>query len=337
MRAAEERGLVQDMNVDLHFHHVPEFFVEELRHANPWDKSVEPAAAGEVLRVGAARIPLGREHWDIEETLRLMDERRIDVAAISPSPLLFHFHLDAHLVAGLHRRVNDHLATLAREHPKRFAPLGTLPMQDPHLALAELEHCMDIGLKGVEIETHVAGRNLDATELRPVFRRAAQLGAVMFLHPLAVLGQDRLRQWYLSNLIGNPTDTAVAVASLIFGGVLDEAPDLNIVCAHGGGTTACLCGRWDHGWRVRPELRALPRAPSEYLRRFHYDTLTHSPAMLNLLLDIVGADRLVLGSDFPYDMGNPDVVAAIESHPRLGKSERARILGENARKLLRLE
>jgi aminocarboxymuconate-semialdehyde decarboxylase len=324
------------MNIDLHFHHLPAFFVEELRDKNPWGKTIEPGAAGEVLRVGNARIALGREHWDVEETLRLMDARRIDVAAISPSPLLFHFHLEASLVLPLHRRINDHLARLAREHPKRFAPLGTLPMQDPAMALAELERCMEIGLKGVEIETNIAGRNLDAPELRPVFRRAAQLGAVVFLHPLAVLGQDRLRSWYLSNLIGNPTDTAVAVASLIFGGVLDDAPDLNVVCAHGGGTTACLCGRWDHGWRVRPELRALPRAPSEYLRRLHYDTLTHSTPMLNLLLDVVGADRLVLGSDFPYDMGNTSVVEAIETHPRLKPSERTQILGENARKLLRL-
>ncbi len=324
------------MNIDFHFHHLPAFFVDELRQTNPWGKSVEPSAGSDVLRAGNARIPLGREHWDVEATLRLMDERRIDVAAISPSPLLFHFHLEATLVLRLHQRVNDYLARLGREHPKRFAPLGTLPMQDPALALPELERCMEIGLKGVEIETNVAGRNLDAPEFRPLFRRAAQLGAVVFLHPLAVLGQDRLRSWYLSNLIGNPTDTAVAVASLIFGGVLDDAPDLNVVCAHGGGTTACLCGRWDHGWRVRPELHGLPRAPSEYLRRLHYDTLTHSPAMLNLLLDTVGADRLVLGSDFPYDMGNPNAVAAIETHSRLGAGERAQVLGENARKLLRL-
>jgi aminocarboxymuconate-semialdehyde decarboxylase len=173
-------------------------------------------------------------------------------------------------------------------------------------------------------------------ELRPFFSRAAQLGAVIFMHPLAVLGLDRLRHWYLSNLIGNPTDTAVAVASLIFGGVLDELPDLKIVCAHGGGTTACLCGRWDHGWRVRPETRALPKAPSEYLRRLYYDTLTHSGATLNLLLEVIGADRLVLGSDFPYDMGNPNAVDAIETHPRLSANERTQILGENARRLLGL-
>lgn len=324
------------VNIDLHFHHLPAFFVEELRGQNPWGKSIERTPTGEVLRVGNARIPLGSEHWNVNETLAQMDARRIDVAAISPSPMLFHFHLDAALVAPLHRKINDHLAQLGRDHPTRFAPLGTVPMQDPALAIAELERCLSIGLKGIEIETNVAGRNLDAQELRPVFRRAAELGAVIFMHPLAVLGQDRLRHWYLSNLIGNPTDTAVAVASLIFGGVLDELPDLKIVCAHGGGTTACLCGRWDHGWRARPELRGLARAPSEHLRRLYYDTLTHSAPMLNLLLDVVGADRLVLGSDYPYDMGNPNAVAAIESHARLSPAQRAQILGETARQLLRL-
>ncbi len=322
------------MNVDLHFHLIPEFFVEALRGENPWGKRIERTERGELLRVGSVTLPLGPEHYRPEEMLRRMDERRIDVAAVSPSPLLFHYQWPPELVVPLHRRINDHLVELARARPDRFAPLGTLPMQDPDAALAELERGMAAGLRGVEIETNVAGANLDSAPLRPVFRAAARLGALVFLHPAVVLGLDRLRDYYLSNLIGNPTDTAVAIASLIFGGVLDDCPDLEIVCAHGGGTAACLCGRWEHGARVRPELAHLKRPPADALRALHYDTLTHSDAVISLLLEVVGADRLVLGSDFPYDMGEPDPVGRIERNPRLSSAEKRAILGGNAMRLL---
>ncbi len=322
------------VNIDFHFHHLPEFFVDELRGDNPWGKKVEPEAGGEVLRVGALDFALGAEHYRVDEMLRVMDERSIDLAALSPSPLLFHYQWDPSLVIPLHRRVNDHLAELRRVYPDRFAPLGTLPMQEPKVALEELERCMELGLSGVEIETNVAGANLDAPSLFPIFERAAELGAVIFLHPAVVLGIDRLRDHYLSNLIGNPTDTAVAVASLIFGGVLDRCPDLKVVCAHGGVTTACLCGRWDHGARVRPELAHLERSPREALRGLYYDTLTHSDEVLGLLLEVVGWDRLVLGSDFPYDMGDPDPVGRIESSSRLTPPEKQAVLGETAARLL---
>jgi aminocarboxymuconate-semialdehyde decarboxylase len=237
-------------------------------------------------------------------------------------------------VAPLHRRINEALAELARAHPTRFAPLGAVPLQDVAAALAELEHCMALGLAGVEIETQVNGRNLDDAELRPFFARAAELGAVVFLHPFAVLGGERMRSFYLSNLIGNPTETAVAVASLIFGGVLDSCPDLRIVCAHGGGSTPALCGRWDHGARVRPELAHLKLLPSEALRRLYFDSLTHSPGGLELLVRSVGADRVVLGSDYPWDMGDLAAVRRIEDAAFLSGKERSQILGENALRLL---
>ena len=191
-----------------------------------------------------------------------------------------------------------------------------------------------LGLAGVEIETQVGGSNLDDARLLPFFARAAELGAVVFLHPFAVLGGERLRSFYLSNLIGNPTETAVAVASLIFGGVLERCPDLKIVCAHGGGSTPALCGRWDHGTRVRPELEHLKLLPSEALRRFYFDSLTHSPGALELLVRSVGADRVVLGSDYPWDMGDPAAVRHIEDAEFLSAAERRMILGDNALQLL---
>ncbi len=322
------------MNVDLHFHHTPRFFLDELSSANPWGKAVHGSGDALVMRVGAFEIPLSPEHWDVARTLAVMDERRIDLAAVSPSPLLFHTQWPAELAIGLHRRVNDHLAEIARKHPDRFAPLGTVPLQNVELAVDELGRCMELGLSGIEIETHAAGRNLDDPSLRALFARAEQLDAVIFLHPLTVLGADRLAKHYLSNLIGNPTDTAVAVASLIFSGVLDEFPELKIVCAHGGGSTPHLCGRWDRGARVRPELSQLKRLPSESLRRLYFDSLTHSADSLELLVRTVGADRVVLGSDYPYDMGDERAVERIETAEFLGAREKRLVLGETARVLL---
>jgi aminocarboxymuconate-semialdehyde decarboxylase len=322
------------VNIDLHFHHTPRFFLDELSGANPWGKSVRGSGDGLVMRVGALEIPLSTEHWDIERTLAVMDARRIDVAAISPSPLLFHTQWPAELTAALHRRVNDQLAELARRHADRFAPFGTVPLQNSELAVAELERCMELGLSGIEIETHAAGRNLDDPSLRPLFATAERLGAVIFLHPLAVLGADRLSSHYLINLIGNPTDTAVAVASLIFGGVVDQFPGSKIVCAHGGGSTPHLCGRWDRGARVRPELTHVTRAPSESLRWLYFDSLTHSADSLELLVKVVGADRVVLGSDYPYDMGDERAVERIETADFLDAREKQLVLGETARTLL---
>jgi len=322
------------MNVDLHFHHTPKFFLDELRGQNPWGKSVVANGDALVLRAGPIELALGPEHWDVERTLAVMDAQRIDLAVMSPSPILFHTQWPAEAVLALHRRVNDELAAIGRAHPKRFAPLGTVPLQDPGAAVKELERCMSLGLNGIEIETHAAGKNLDDPTLRALFAAAESLGAIVFLHPLMVLGAERLRAYYLSNVLGNPTDTAVAIASLIFGGVLDAHPDLKIVCAHGGGSAPALCGRWDHGARVRPELSHLTRMPSDALRQLHFDSLTHSQDTLELLLRAVGAERVVVGSDYPYDMGDVRAVERIEKAPFLSGVECELVLGGNALRLL---
>lgn len=325
----------RSMNIDMHFHFIPPFFVDELKRDNPWRKRVETSDAGNLLmKIGPLTFPLEDSHYKTGAMLETMDEMRIDIAAVSPSPVMFHNHMNADLLVPLYRRINDHLIDMAAQHPDRFKPLGTVAMQSPGDAVAEVHRIMDAGLSGIEIETNIAGKNLDAPDFLPIFEAAEQRGALVFLHPLAVLGADRQRDYYLANLIGNPTDTAVAAASLIFGGVMDRFPDLNVVLPHGGGSTPCLCGRWDHGASVRPELAHVEVPPSETIRRFHFDTLTHSEAALSLLIEVVGADRLVLGSDHPYDMGDPDLVARIENRSDLTEAQRAAILGGNAARLL---
>jgi aminocarboxymuconate-semialdehyde decarboxylase len=184
--------------------------------------------------------------------------------------------------------------------------------------------------------THVMDRNLDEPELRPVFARCEQLGLPVFLHPLNPCGADRMRKYHLRNLIGNPTENAIAAASLIFGGVMDAYPKLDVVLPHSGGSMPALIGRWDHGTTVRSELKHMTKPPSSYLRRFHYDTITHSDSILANLIEQVGADRVVMGSDCPADMSYTQPVSVVERLSEVEAADRDRILGDNAARLLRL-
>ena len=338
MPAAPSRLQSAAMNVDFHFHMIPRFFLDELAEGNPWGKRLIREAGREFLQIGPIRFPMDPDHYDTDTILDAMDAMRVDLAAISPSPMLFHSNLDGAAVAPLHRRVNDHLQGMAAVHPDRFRPLGIVPMQSPDLAVAEVERILgECGMAGVEIETNIAGRPLSDADFAPVFKAIERRSGVVFLHPAGILGADRLREYYLSNLIGNPTDTAAAAAQLIFGGVLDACPDLDIVLPHGGGSTPALCGRWDHGTSVRPELAHMQTPPSSLAKRFHYDSLTHSDAALSLLLDVAGSDRIVLGSDHPYDMGETNPVGLIEARGDLDEAQRRAILGGNALRLLGLD
>jgi aminocarboxymuconate-semialdehyde decarboxylase len=234
--------------------------------------------------------------------------------------------------------MNDAFAEEMARRPGRFVALAHLPMQAPDEAARELERCVrELGFRGAEICSHVNGTNLDDPALAPVYRKAHDLDAPVFIHPQQVLGADRLGRYHLANLIGNPTDTAVAAASLIFGGVLQAFPRLTVYLAHGGGSCPLLRGRWEHGWRVRPEARQhIQRPPSEYFRRFLFDSLTHSVPALEFLVAAVGPERVMLGSDYPADMADPDPVKTIAALPRLTDRERALIYGDNAAALFKL-
>jgi aminocarboxymuconate-semialdehyde decarboxylase len=307
------------MYIDVHWHYMPEQCRARISQAN-------------------------RAQLDIPELYRpelqvaWMDRRRIDLAAVSPSPGLLQYESPPDEGIGLHRTVNDGIAELVTAHPDRFVGLGAVPLQAPDLAVAELERIMQTkGMRGIEIGTNVAGRNLDDESLRPVFRRAGELGAFVFVHPMNVLGMDRLGRYYLQNLIGNPTDTAVAIASLIFGGVYDECPSLTCCFAHGGGTFPALVGRWRHGHHVRKEPHMFgAQSPDEYLPRIYIDSLVHDDAICRHAINTVGSDNMMLGCDHPYDMGSLDPVNRIERLDGLGDRARQRILGGTARRLLGL-
>jgi aminocarboxymuconate-semialdehyde decarboxylase len=274
----------------------------------------------------------------VAERLRDLDAMGVDIQVLSPAPPQYHYGIPGAAGLEVAQLVNDRIAAMVRERPDRFVGLGTVPMQAPDLAVAELERAVrTLGLRGVELGTHVDGAELSEERFRPVFARAEALGAVVFLHPNGFPDGRRLTEHYFMNVIGNPLDSTVAVSHLIFGGVLDAHPRLKILVAHGGGFLAAYDGRMDHAHRVRPDCRErILRPPSSYLQRLYFDTLVFTTRQLEYLAARYGCDHLVLGTDYPFDMGMDDAVAFVRGSRRLDRQEKAAILGGTAARLFRI-
>jgi aminocarboxymuconate-semialdehyde decarboxylase len=289
-----------------------------------------------VLEVaGVAYRPFPRGGHDIARRFADMDAAGVDMHVLSVSPQTWLYGQDAAVGAAAAAIQNDEIARLVKEHPDRFAGIATLPMQAPDQAAAELRRALTkLGLRGAMIGSNVKGKNLDDPSFEPLWATAAELDAWMMIHPGNVAGADRLRSYYLGNLIGNPLDTTIAGACLIFGGVLARHPKLNFVMVHGGGFIPYQGGRWVHGWQVRPEPKLhLDHSPEKYLARFLYDTILHSNASLEFLISSVGAARVFLGSDYPYDMGMMDCVRAVRALA-IAPADRDTILGGHAAAIL---
>jgi aminocarboxymuconate-semialdehyde decarboxylase len=332
-------------SIDVHFHVVPPEFVEAVRReafreavevegGNGRERLRFHAPAGVVLEPD---ITLRPELYDDRRLIEGLDRRKLDAAAIGPPPEMLFYWTAPAVGERIARTVNDGIAGLARAHPDRFFGLGTLPMQDGERAARELERGVtQLGLRGFELCTHVAGRDLDDPGFTPVWAAAERLGVPFFLHPQNSGDIGRLKDHALWNLVGFPTETALTAARLILGGVLERHPGLRMILAHGGGYFPYQIGRLDHGYAVRPELsQRLPRRPSEYLGSFYSDSLTHDELSLRFLLDRLGDDHVVVGSDYPFSMGHPAPVDAIRGFA-LGPEREAKVLGRNLARLLRL-
>jgi aminocarboxymuconate-semialdehyde decarboxylase len=284
---------------------------------------------------GTLYRPFPTGGFDIARRLRDMDGAGVDVHVLSATPQTYLYNQDAALTAVTAAIQNDQMAKHIAAHPTRFMGIATLPMQDPVRAADELKRAMSkLGLRGAMIGSHVYEKNLDDPGFEPLWATAEELGAFMFIHPVHVAGADRLKSYYLQNLIGNPLDTTIAAACLVFGGVMDRHPKLKIMLAHGGGFTPYQAARWEHGWRVRPEPKKnVPAQPKNIAKRFMYDTILHSDKTLEAMIGLVGSDRVLLGSDYPYDMAMLNCVAHVRSL-QISEPDKAAILGGHAETLL---
>ncbi len=284
------------------------------------------------------RAQLDRKLTSIEQRLADMDKMGVDVQAISTSPLQYYYALDADVGRQTSRAINERLAEITASHPQRFAPLCTVPLQAPELAVAELERCMKLGFRGMEVGTNVNGVELADARYEKLFARAEALGAVVFLHPIGFTDTRRLTQHFLTNVIGNPLDTTVALAHLVFGGVLERHPRLKFVAAHGGGYMGHYPARMDHAYRVRPECHDhIKHPPSYYLKKVYYDTMVFSHDQLEHLVRMWGAGHVVIGTDYPYDMGYYKPVDFVEDAKFLTRTQKEAIIGGNGAKLLKIK
>ena len=332
----------KNLRIDIHCHYLnpeaaakaaplnPAQYEAQIKFANPFTRETN-------LKQMKDRAP---RLSDIALRLKEMDRAGIDIQAVSPAPpQMFHW-AEPDMGAELARMVNDRLVEIVAKHPERFVALGSVPLQNADLAVAELNRCMKMGMRGIEIGGSVNGKNLTdpGLGLEKVFARAEELGALIFIHPGGYTNAERLTEHYFNNIIGNPLETTVAASYLIFDGVIDRHPKLKIVLPHSGGFLAHYWARMDHAHKARPDCRvSIKKKPSSYLEKFYFDTISFSPDMTRHLIDRFGADHVLLGTDYPFDMGDEDPVGTIAKIPGITAAEKKQIEGMNAAKLLKID
>ena len=319
----------------------------------------ECGAAAEMMKVEAERVGFAalsfgsdltkevnrQQLIDIQPKMQSLDERiadmdrmGVDVQAVSISPYQYYYWAEPEVGRDVSKMINDDLAGAVASKPDRLVGLGTVPLQNTDMAIAELDRCInELGFKGIEINSQIAGEDLSVPRLAPFWARAEELDIVVFIHTAGFSHPDRLKDHYFINLIGHPIEATLAISRLIFDGVMENYPGLKVVVAHGGGFLPAYSGRMDHAYRARKDVReGLPNLPSDYLKRFYFDTMVFEPDQLEYLIKKYGPDHILLGTDYPYDMGEDDPVGLINKVEGLNEHDCAAICGGNAAKLLKI-
>lgn len=274
----------------------------------------------------------------IDRRLRDLDAMGIDIQVVAPAPGQNYYTVDPRVAEGAHRLANDGVAEYCARKPDRFLGLGVVSLQEPELAVRELDYIMGhLKLKGVEILTNVDGQELSDPKFRPFFAKAEELGAFIMMHPNGFTHGDRLSHFYFNNVLGNPLETTLALHHLIFSGTLGRFPELKLMAVHGGGFLPGYSGRIDHAWGARTDSRAqLPLAPTTYLRQVYLDTVVFTYHQLAYLIEVFGPDRILMGTDYPFDMAEYNPIGHVAGVRGIDQSTLERIAGGNARRALRL-
>ena len=329
------------MIIDVHAHYVPaesQKIAAEIgkRHQLKYEQN---AKGRDILtRDGQLYLgPLKAEFYDLNLRASIMAQQGVDMQVLSAASSYFFYWMSAEETLEFARWLNDAFAAAVKQFPERFIALASVPMQDSSAAARELERAVNkLALRGVEIATNINGRYFDDPAFDPFWEAAQALDVVIFVHPNQVVGADRMKNFNLANLIGNPTDTSLAFAKLVFSGVLDRFPKLKFLLAHGGGFLPYTWGRLDRGYRIQDSAQRTTTTPGEYLKRFYFDSVTHSQMALEYLITNFGADHVLMGGDYPYEMGDPQPFESVDK-TNVSQADKQKVVTDNARRLLKIK
>lgn len=329
-----------EMRVDFHTHIIPENFSELTKHfqGEKWPLLQRTCACGaNIMVAGKVFREVTDQVWSPEKRIQDMEREGVDIQVLSPIPVTFSYWAPAEEAELMSRIQNDFIAETVRQYPTKFIGLGTVPMQDGTAAIREMDRCMhELGLKGIEIGTNVNGNNLDDPSFLEFFEMAEKWQVPLFIHPWETLGKERMPRHNLMYTVGMPSETALAGASLILGGVMDKFPNLKICFAHGGGSLPYIIHRLDQGWKVWPHLRLIQQPPSFYAKKFYFDSLVNDPVNVRYLVDNFGYDRVIMGSDYPFLLREIPPGTVIDNTLGVTEEQKLAMLGGNALRFLNI-